>query len=1047
MFSENDDRLLPSLLDDLALSDPSRILYSFAKTKDPVDGFTDVCAADFARAVDRCAWFIDQTLGPGKGFPALVYMGPQDLNYAIVVLASIKTGYKALLVSPRNTLDAHVSLLEKTECNTFLTPPNFPLPVVKQILAARPMRHVEVAGFHYWLGDGDVGAKPYPYAKTFSEAKGEPFVVLHTSGSTGIPKPIVQTHGTASALCAFSNTDRQTSLPAGLRGKRVYLTFPLFHCAGISVILPVCLSSGCTVVLAAFPPSADVVNGVHLFGNVQHTILVPATLESLVKNPDYLDNLSRLEQITYGGGPVSKAVGDLVITKTRLLNCLGSTECGALPATLPDDPRDWQYLRLPSNLGYEYRHVSDNLYEQVMVRDEDRLRYQGIFATFPDLAEWPMRDIYERHPDPAKGDLWLYRGRVDDIIVFSTGEKINPNEMEDIINRNPAVNACLIAGQGRFQSSLLVEAVDAPVNAEDERRLLEVIWPSVQAANKECPSHGVIHRHMIAFTNAARPMLRAGKGTVQRRLTLELYASELASLYDAANEPAGQRSMGGVDGSYDNIEAAVKAILASSTKINAHSVAPDGDLFELGLDSLQVTTIVRKLNELIAHHGQSQSVIAPKTVYANPTLSTLTEAVSVVINGRESAAGSWQETLEQLYRLHSANMPISGRPAAAKSSAPTVVLMTGSTGSVGTYILDVLQRDTRVSRVYCLSRGPDSRRRQESLQAARGLQPLSATKTHCLDADLSKSHFGLPTTGAYRDLLAQVTHVIHAAWQVDFNRSAASFAGHVGFVRRLVDFSSHSRLGAALFFVSSVAAVAGLRGRVAEEVYADWATPGGGGYGQSKFVSERLLDAAAREAGVPSTICRVGQVAGPTTAKAGEWPRREWLPSLIASSVYLGKIPESLGPRLDVVDWIPVDKLGEAIVELAMHPPDPPQEQEQETELGPEDTGATVYHAVNPNRTTWGELLPTIAQHLGRKKVVEIVSLATWVDALRESVSETDDLTANPAVKLLDFFESLADASGALLSTERTLAASPTLSAVGPVRDEWMENWMRQWGL
>lgn len=149
-------------------------------------------------------------------------------------------------------------------------------------------------------------------------------------------------------------------------------------------------------------------------------------------------------------------------------------------------------------------------------------------------------------------------------------------------------------------------------------------------------------------------------------------------------------------------------------------------------------------------------------------------------------------------------------------------------------------------------------------------------------------------------------------------------------------------------------AVAGLRGRVAEDIYADWATPGAGGYGQSNFVSERLLDVAAREAGVPSTLCRVGQVAGPT-ATAGEWPRKEWLPSLIVSSIYLGKVPESLGPRLDIVDWIPVDKLAEAIVELAIHPPRP-QEQEQEQEKGLElnpDTGATVYHVIaNPHHTT-----------------------------------------------------------------------------------------------
>lgn len=34
----------------------------------------------------------------------------------------------------------------------------------------------------------------FPFKKTFEVAKDEPFVVLHTSGTTELPKPIVWTH-------------------------------------------------------------------------------------------------------------------------------------------------------------------------------------------------------------------------------------------------------------------------------------------------------------------------------------------------------------------------------------------------------------------------------------------------------------------------------------------------------------------------------------------------------------------------------------------------------------------------------------------------------------------------------------------------------------------------------------------------------------------------------------------------------------------------------------------------------------------------------------
>ncbi|KAI0184132.1 hypothetical protein EV127DRAFT_505496, partial [Xylaria flabelliformis] len=308
-------------------------------------------------------------------------------------------------------------------------------------------------------------------------------------------------------------------------------------------------------------------------------------------------------------------------------------------------------------------------------------------------------------------------------------------------------------------------------------------------------------------------------------------------------------------------------------------------------------------------------------------------------------------------------------------------------------------------------------------------------KVQCVDADFSKSYFGLPIT-TYNELLDQITHVIHNAWQVDFNLSVHSFTRHISFVRRLIDFSSHSRFGAEIFFISSISAVSGLRGTVAEQVYTDWNTPTTSGYGQSKFLSERLLDVAAREADIPSVIYRLGQVAGPTST-AGEWSKKEWLPSLIASSKYLGKIPDSLGPQLDTIDWIPVDKLGKVIVELAIRPARSHQP----------NTGASVYHAINPQHTTWGELLPIVSRRLNqRKEVVEVVSLETWINALRDSASKTDNTAANPAIKLLDFFESLVDTGTTSLSTEITVQISPTLSTIGPVKDDWMANWLTQWG-
>ncbi len=805
-------RLMPVLLDEIVATDPDRVLYSIARTDNPADGFQDISAAVFARAVDRCAWFIHETLGrpEDKAFPTLTYMGPQGLEYAIVTLACVKVGYKLLLSSLRNTLEAHLALLDGTECLAMLLPPGFRVPIAEQILAARPqLRLVRSPGLQHWIGDDGTrpSGRPYPYTKTVAEAMYDPILVLHTSGSTGIPKPVVLNNASYTAMDALSALPDPV-YPTICSGTRMYSAFPLFHAGGIYLVLPGVLYSSYTAVLGPSPPSADVANGVHVHGNVQHSCLPPAVIVDLTRHPEHLENLGRLTMIAFGGGPLPQAVGDLASTKTKMLNILGSTECSVLAVTPNPDPSDWMYMNVSAITGREYRHVSGDLYEQVIVRRPELEPYQGVFRAFPELDEWPMRDLYSRHP--TKQDLWLHRGRADDIIVYYTGEKLNPLEMEAIINSNPVVSAALVTGVKRFQSSLLVEATTTPTTETERRALLDAIWPSVQAANKASPSHARIHRNMILLTSPDKPMLRAGKGTVQRRMTTDLYEAELDDLYKASESAKGQTN--GVLGPQTTVDGAVRHIIAAYTDLDLDRLAPDDNLFELGLDSLQVVAIAREANDFLASHGRPPS-LEPRSVYSNPSVRALVTLVSALTEGTapaSQAAETSEQKMKKFYELHTSELPLTARPAQPKPADSFVVLLTGSTGSLGSYILDSLVSDPRVSKVYCLNRGPASRQRQHGSQLAKALQPPPDNKVEFFDADLSKPYFGL-SAQQYKRLLDEVTTAILNAWQVDFNLQVDSFATHIAAVRRFIDFSARSRFGARVFFISSIGAVLGWR--------------------------------------------------------------------------------------------------------------------------------------------------------------------------------------------------------------------------------------------
>lgn len=119
------------------------------------------------------------------------------------MLACIKAGYQALFLSPRNTKEAQESLPDATDCHIFWHTANF-ASQVKAWTGERKMKTFIVPGSQTLLNSTP---KSFPYHRTFEQGRWDPGLVLHTSGSTGIPKPIAVRQG------RFSICDSLRSLP------------------------------------------------------------------------------------------------------------------------------------------------------------------------------------------------------------------------------------------------------------------------------------------------------------------------------------------------------------------------------------------------------------------------------------------------------------------------------------------------------------------------------------------------------------------------------------------------------------------------------------------------------------------------------------------------------------------------------------------------------------------------------------------------------------------------------------------------------------------
>jgi thioester reductase-like protein len=655
---------------------------------------------------------------------------------------------------------------------------------------------------------------------------------------------------------------------------------------------------------------------------------------------------------------------------------------------------------------------------------------------YPNIDVWRTNDLFVRHVE--KPYLWRFVGRKDDVLVLSNGEKFNPVNMEGAIVGHPLVRGALIVGTGRFQASLIVEP--RPGLDMNKGDFIADIWPIVQHANTLGPAHGRIFKHKIVVATDDRPFIRAGKGTVIRGQTTRLYAEEVQTLYseDHLSPPENDLS------SVQELSAVTTIVRSCVTRHTSDDIDNTADFFAGGMDSLQTLEVTKSLNRALGPlvSQLNQGTIQAGLLYKNPTIGHLSKHLHRVLNGLEklgtSQSSSRVSVMEDMINKYSTGLrprhDTAERMPLHTSSDGLCIAVTGSTGSLGTHLLRSLLADASIGKIYCLNRSDDARSRQmQSLNLNDAKASLDG-KVEFLTTNFGEARFGL-SEDVYATLLAAVDVVIHNAWKVDFNHDLLSFEyPHIAGIRGLIDFSLASSRGVHIAFVSSLSsvgnwpAVHGVSTAVPETDMVDSNVALQMGYGESKHVAERILHNATVQAGVKSTVLRVGQLAGPLADNVGVWNRTEWFPNLIKTSKAMRLLPD----WMTTIDWIPVDCMASVIHELA----------HTERAL----CSSKVFNLSNPAPSKWIWMMPALFEAWGTD--LEIVPFTEWVDRL----AQEDDTERYPALKILEFYKGLAQESSIAenkklkVQVVQAIELSRTMAGLKPIGRTAMAAWIKQWG-
>jgi fatty-acyl-CoA synthase len=277
-------------------------------------------------------------------------------------------------------------------------------------------------------------------------------LIMYTSGTTGRPKGAMLTHLNLlmQSITAIRVSRLHEDDHIGL------VNVPLFHIAGVGVMLPALLIGHPTVIMPSAPFDAQTTLEVIAAEGVTGMFLVPAQWQLLCAHPDASRRARSLRTISWGAAPATVTLLETMhatFPDAEIVSVFGQTEMSPVTTFLP--ARD--ALRKIGSVGKPIPTITarivDDQMNDVAPGSVGEIVYRGptLMAGYwnnPAATEEAFHGGWFHSGDLVRADdegfLYVVDRKKD--MIISGGENIYCAEVENVLSGHPAIADIAIIG-------------------------------------------------------------------------------------------------------------------------------------------------------------------------------------------------------------------------------------------------------------------------------------------------------------------------------------------------------------------------------------------------------------------------------------------------------------------------------------------------------------------------------------------------------------------------------------------------------------------------